>query len=273
MIINSDSVTTAQIRQLLRDPANREDDLLVGLSLAVGAISPFYAQSTPSACLQIEGPFPTAKYGTGKLGAYGRPKMRYREDIKQKRIVPDPQYNPLRATKTSNGMKLGKGMPLSMFSFSNLSKLSATEAREFSKYAYLHSLILNGIRANTDRFSKYSIELVECLYYPEENQTVTPGSRLDLMRSGRVAVFEVKSKEGSDTSATFEVARYIKDNALFEELILSYDTLDPNQRCTGQIIVIMPEVDDFYKGDFRRKVCTEYNFNSALREGLAELTV
>jgi hypothetical protein len=35
----------------------------------------------------------------------------------------------------------------------------------------------------------------------------------------------------------------------------------------------MPEVTDKYVGDFRRNVQTEYNYNVALKNGLAELAV
>lgn len=273
MIIRSDDITTTQIRQLLRDPANRTDRLLIGLALAKGVLSPRYAQSTPSACLQIEGELPVGKYGTGKLGAKDRPKLRYREDLKFNRVVPEAQYNPLTGKEIQNGMKLGKGLTLSRFAKGNLHRLNDVQKREFAKYAYLHSLLINSFRSMSDRFSKYSLEIEEGLFWPETNQNVTPGSHLDLARNGRLMVYEVRSKDGSDLSATFNVAKYLKDNALFQELILSYDSLDPNQDCTGQIIVIMPEVDDYYRGEFTRKVCTHYNFRSALRKGLAELAV
>jgi len=35
----------------------------------------------------------------------------------------------------------------------------------------------------------------------------------------------------------------------------------------------MPEVTDKYIGEFRRNIRTEYNYNVALKDGLAELAV
>ena len=87
-------------------------------------------------------------------------------------------------------------------------------------------------------------------------------------------VYEVIDSAGKMApEMTFDVAHYWKDNFLFDNLILSYDTVDPNKPFNAQIVVTMPEVDLYYKGSFSRKVSTEFNFKMLIDDGLAEAYV
>jgi len=189
--------------------------------------------------------------------------------------VPESQYNPLNKTTITNGTKLGKGIQLSAFTNGQLNNTRTLSGRkELAKYFYLQSLLINGFNSNRGKFKKSSLDVVEGLFTAETNQTLESGGILDLQTKGRAVVYEVKDSKGNnDPAAAFNVATYWKDNMLFDELILSFDTVDPNVGFTAQIIVTMPEVDDKYKGTFRRNVRTEYNYNVALRDGLAEFAV
>lgn len=275
MIIRNENITTSEIRRLLRDSTNRDDSFLVGLGLAKNALNFRFMQSTPTAVKRICGTAALGKYGTNRYGNSGIPKLRYKENYNFKRVVPERQYNPLNKDKITNGTKLGKGIQLSVFTDGQLSNVGALSARkEIAKYFYLQSLLINGFNSNKGKFKKSSLNVVEGLFTPESNQTLDDNGILELQTKGRAVVYEVKDSKGNnDPAAAFNVATYWKDNMLFDELILSFDTVDPNVEYTAQIIVTMPEVDDKYKGTFRRKVRTEYNYNVALRDGLAEFTV
>lgn len=275
MIIRNENITTTDIRRLLRDPANRADDFLIGFALAKELLNFRYMQSTPTAVKRIQSNEPVGKYGTRIYGNSSVPKLRYIDGLRFKNIIPEKQYNPVLASDITNGTKLGDGIPLSTFAGSALnSKTTVTDRKEVAKYFYLHSMMMNGVRNNTGRFGKHSLIVSEGLYAPETNQTVTSGSILDLQTKGRAVVYEVRNLEGNlDSAATFNIASYWKDTALFDEIILSYDTVDPSVEYTAQIIVVMPEVSDLYKGTFNRSVRTEYNYNVALKDGLAELVV
>ena len=275
MIIRNENITTTDIRRLLRDPANRADDFLIGFALAREVLNFRYMQSTPTAVKRIQSNESVGKYGTQVYGNSNIPKLRYIDGLRFKNIIPEKQYNPVLASDITNGTKLGGGIPLSTFAGSALnSKTTIADRKEVAKYFYLHSMMMNGVRNNTGRFGKHSLIVSEGLYAPETNQKVTSGSILDLQTKGRAVVYEVRNLEGNlDSAATFNIASYWKDTALFDELILSFDTVDPNVEYTAQIIVTMPEVTDKYIGEFRRNIRTEYNYNVALKDGLAELVV
>ena len=274
MLIKNKNIETTQIRQLLRDPINREDDFLIGLALAQGSLNPRFMQSTPSACLRIESLKAMGKYGHGKIGASDRVKYRYCESMNFNRIIPERQYNPLNKTEITNGTKLDGGIPLSTFVNNGVTSFKSLNARKsIAKYCYVHSMMMNAVSSNVGRFGDYALSLAEGVYIPEPNQAISKGSILDLARTGRVAVYDVKRNGVSDPSAAFNIASYFKDNHLFQDLILSFDTVDPNQSVTAQIIIILPQMDSLYRGDFRKKVSTEFNFRPALQNGLAELAV
>jgi hypothetical protein len=275
MIIRNENISTADIRRLLRDPANRTDEFLIGFALAREVLNFRYMQSTPTAVKRIESKEPLFKYGTTVYGNPTIPKLRYKDGLRFKKIVPEKQYNPVLMTSINNGTKLGQGLSLSTFTGSTLnSKATLADRKKVAKHLYLQTLLLNGVSNNKGRFGKYSVNVAEGLYAPETNQTVTSGSILDLQTKGRAVVYEVTNLEGkNDPAAAFNVASYWKDTMMFDDLILSYDTVDPSVEYTAQIIVTMPEVTDKYVGDFRRNVQTEYNYNVALKNGLAELAV
>jgi len=275
MIIRNENITTADIRRLLRDPANRTDKFLIGFALARGILNTGYAQSTPGSVKRIVSLDPNGKYGTKVYGNSGTRKLKYIDGLKFDKIIPEKQYNPLRATEINNGTKLNSSIPLSLYTGKYINDFSTLDERkQIAKYFYLHSIMMNAVINNSGRFSKHRLSVVEGLYSPETNQTITSDSILDLQTKGRVAVYEVKGLDGkNDPAATFNVACYWKDSALFDEIILSYDTVDPNVEYTAQIIVTMPEVTDLYKGSFSRNIRTEFNYNTALKNGLAELAV
>lgn len=275
MIISNENISVAEVRRLLRDPANREDDLLIGTALAKNALNFRFMQSTPTACKRIVPAAPAGKYGTARFGNTNVPKLRYRDNFQYNKIIPEYQYNPVVMSEIRNGTKLGEGLPLSLFTGKYLkSKTSLKDRKGVAKHFYLQTLLMNGVRNNSGRFSKAGLNVVEGLFAPETGYTITSGNILELQTEGRAVVYNVTNLSGAnDPAAAFNIAQYWKDAMLFDELILSYDTVDPSLDYTAHIIVIMPSVDDKYNGNFRRIVKTQYNYNTALENGLAELVV
>jgi hypothetical protein len=274
MIIRNDNITPAQVRRLLRDPKNRQDKLFLGTAFAKGALNFRFMQSTPTAVKRIVPNESQAKYGTNRYGLSAVPKLRYKDNLRFKNIIPERQYNPVVLNEISNSTKLGKGISVSMFAKNYLAELTFEERKEVAKHLYLQTFLINGVRINTGRFAQSRLTVAEGLFFPETTYTITPGNILELQGTGRVAVYDVTDEFGNpDPAGAFNIACYFKDSMMFDELILSYDTVDPNQNLTAQIIVTMPKVDNKYIGNFRRIIRTEYNFNVALRNGLAELVV
>lgn len=275
MIIRNENISVQDVRRLLRDPANRADNLFIGTALAKNVLNFRFMQSTPSAVKRISSTKTEAKYGSVKYGNLDIPKLRYKDNLTFKKIVPEQQYNPVTFTEINNGTKLAFNIPLSTFTGEFLkNKTSLLDRKGIAKHFYLQTLLMNGVQNNSGRFSRTNLSVAEGLFTPEANYTITDGNILELQTKGRAVVYDVRDNNGAnDPAAAFNIAQYWKDSMMFDELILSFDTVDPSVTYTAQIIVTMPEVDDKYTGNFRRLVRTEFNFNSALQNGLAELVV
>ena len=270
-------ITTPKVRRLFRDPANREDELLIGTALSNGAISPNFVNPIPGSVTRIVGKDPIAKYGTTVYGTsdlFAEPKSRYKENLRYKTILPEKQYDPLQQNAIHDFTALGPGITMAKFSGNGLSTKTSFESRQqVAKYFYLHSLLLRAVKTNPGKFGNYNIMVPEGLYKPDAGDP-TPDSILDLQTTGRAVTYMVIGPDGKpSTSGAFEVAHYWKDNALFEKMVLAYDTIDRAIPLTAQIIMVMPEVDSIYVGDYKREVGTEFNYNVALQDGLAKLSL
>lgn len=275
MIINTEYFTSQEVRRIFRDKANRQDKLFVALALAKGVLNPRFMQSTPTAVLRISDKEVDAKYGTRMYGNSFLPKFRYKENLKLKRYIPEQQYNPLVKTKIDRSTQLDSGIPLALFTSNMLNDVvGLSERKEIAKYYYIHSLFYNSI-AKSRKFKKTSLRIAEGLYAKSTyNFTPEKDGLLDLQEKGRVVVYDVLDSKGKNNAASaFEIATYWKDNFLFDEIILSFDTVDPSVDFSSQIIVILPEIDDSFRGRFERKIRTEFNYNIALNNGFAELTI
>ena len=68
MIIRNENISVQDVRRLLRDPANRADNLFIGTALAKNVLNFRFMQSTPSAVKRIASTKTEAKDGSVKYG-------------------------------------------------------------------------------------------------------------------------------------------------------------------------------------------------------------
>jgi len=130
--------------------------------------------------------------------------------------------------------------------------------------------IVRGFR-DWPSFEGYDLIATEGVYKKETTEKLTPGGLKWKATKGRVVVYEVHGPGGVDHQKTLEFAEYIKDYHLFEELILSYDTIDPNMKSVNsQVIVVMPEIKTIPHSNWAKNVRSEFNF-MPLGNGLVEI--
>ena len=281
MIIRRDTITTREVRSKLREPNNREDDMFIAFCVSLGVLNPSFKSDSPGEVKRVVGKDPKAKFGTRMYGQGHTSKNKFKEDLKINRVLPEKQFNPMNKSDISSGTKLGKGIPLGRFvATQSLSQATLndipnlSERKELARHYYMYAVMMQAFQNSRDKFSqKYSLSVTEGYYLPETTETLTSGGIKDLASKGRAVVFEVMDQEGNNApEKTYEFAVYLKDNHLFEKLILSYDTVDPNTDYNVQVVVTMPEISEKFTGSFSRKIATEYNYNLLVDNALAEVT-
>jgi hypothetical protein len=294
--LNVLDLSPREIRSLLRNPNNRINDTLVGTAYVADKIGLDYFIPVPRKHRTYYGISAGAKYSKDSL-IQSPAVRRYRENLGNQRILPDPIFDPVKFDSVSVSSKLGRGIPLSIFTNGDgakttLNHLKQGERKEIAKQFYCHVPLIQGFRSNK-KFDKHSLTIAEGLIKPFADEEIVEGSVRDLQSKGRAVVYEILDSRGRvDPYKTFEVANYWKDNHLFQNMILHYDTLEPTRNIIrhgsfehtvdpgdpqlieifkpyhAEIVVIMPIVDTFYKGDFKRQVQTDFNFNSYVTDGL-----
>jgi len=280
MIIRRDTITAREVRSKLREPNNREDDLFISFCVSLGALNPSFKSDSPGEVKRVVGAEPKPKFGTRMYGQGATEKNKFKEDLKIDRVLPEKQFNPMNKSDISSGTKLGKGIPLGRFvATQSLSQATLNdiptlaERKELARHYYMYAVMMQAFQNSRDKFSQnYSLSVTEGYYLPETTETLTSGGIKDLASKGRAVVFEVMDQEGNNApEKNFEFAVYLKDNHLFEKLILSYDTVDPNTDYNAQVVVTMPAISEKFTGNFSRSIATEFNYNLLVDNALAEV--
>lgn len=274
MIIPNENLSVDQVRLLLREETNRYDSFFLGYAMAKGALGPNFALPIPTGVKRISGSNDDrARTGGRTFGKSNQPKLRYKGRNNKSRVLPEAKYNPSLISKFEPGVKLAKNITLSSFlKNGNLNTLSSeNEKRQVARNLYMQTFMIQSFES-LDRFRRLSLEISEGYYTPLEGETVS-GIR-QLQSLGRAVVYKVKNKDNEiDHAATYELAVHWSKTQLFNEIILSYDTVDPNLRYSSEIIVTVPNVLVNYRPTFSNKISTQFNYRNALQDGFAELFV
>ncbi len=280
------SLNAKACRSKLRDQANRKNTKFIGTLLEEGILCEEYDNPTPAAVGRIiDGESTTFQAARFADAVHSTNNVIYIPRNVVKQFLPDPIYNPLNfgtdtITKISGMTKLSPNISVSKFLGTedpvNINFIRDEEKKiEILKHLYLQTIILKRIQANQKDFEGISLEVTEGLYRPGTGETITPGSINDLKSKGRAVVYKAVDVLGNtNNSRLFDIAAYLKDNAYFEELILSYDTYectDDQPILSARLICTMPEIDDSFEGTFERNVSTEFNGNKLSQGELVEV--
>lgn len=284
-VSNSD-INADKARSRLRDAANRSNSSFVSYLLSEGIINREWNSPIPLATGRIISADATPVASHSDLDRIGSQTENKLSAFIPKRsgphILPEEVYNPYRQKEITASTRLAEGISLSKFLGSddptNIDFIRDPVVRvELAKYLYIHARIIKLIQNNKTEFKDVNLEIAESIYRPGPTETITPGSINDLKLKGRTVVYKVVDNSGkANTLRTFDIAVFLKDNAVYDELILSYDTIDTDTNTgkallSSRIIITLPEIDKNWQGVFRRKVKTQFNNNDLTSGDMVEV--
>jgi hypothetical protein len=270
-------LSTTEVRSILREPKNLGNSNFTGNMVSAGKLSPKFVN-------KVANNFGRVTNGSGTPVIPSQPLNEVKTLAKIDRITPNQNtsssvfnVNPRFDVNTIDSdtpitgkIEIAQGIRLSKFLGGigekvTLSHISTREeklkiARNFTQHAQAMKTVLE----DKGQFANHRLVVVEGLYKKGPKEELTTDSTNDLATKGRVVVYELHDKTGNpDPEATYNLAIYWKDNLLFDELQLDYDTFDPNGNMSVQIVLIMPEVDKDWKisGKYQMKLKTLYNGN------------
>jgi hypothetical protein len=224
-------------------------------------------------------------------------------------IVADPIYNPdMQNSPITSSTKLSRSTTVSKFLGAPGSKCSLdsipllNDRQDLARQWYLHAWLMEGI-ASLKEFSSYRLQVTEGYYKPasgiRENQSGSNGVRAywrepykkedggttqksivagnltinELKNQGRAVVYTLYNSDGKvNNEATFDLALYIRDTFLYDQLSLDYDTVRPDGTMSQQLIVVMPKITWTMEAVFQMKVCSYFNRRLFGGSDLVEIT-
>lgn len=259
-------VTIDNVRSILRDPANRNNSTFIQKVLEENILHPDYKKASPPVIGRMVKEDASAEVVSLNIGSNRPTQTSVVVDKKiNNSIVPNPKFNPLKQAEITARTRLSDKITLSRFINADIpSRVFKNRDLAFkqqtAKYLYAHAMFLEMVRDNEDEFDGVMLQVAEGIYQPGKDETVTKDSLNFKKFTGHAVVYKVIDKSGKvNNKRTFDLAAYYKDTALFDEMILSYDTFEGQDKLTSRIILIMPDLDINWNGNFRRKVSTEFN--------------
>tara|TARA_R110000868_G_scaffold411764_2_gene709290 strand:- start:3228 stop:5693 length:2466 start_codon:yes stop_codon:yes gene_type:complete len=276
--VSTTAVNTARARSRLRDVANRNNSQFVGEMLSNETITADFSAPTPRGIGRIIKGGGTSEPSETNIGPSGyKSADAYIPVITPVQLVPEFQYNPLFAGQITSKTPLAPGITMAKFLGSDdpttLNFIrSNIERVKIAKYYYLHANIMKTLQSDNDKFKGFNLVVSEGLYRPGPSEIVTPGGINELKLQGRAVVYNLIDRTGkSNPTIMFDLAAYWKNKIYYDKMILSYDTID--SKLNARLIIILPEINDDWYGNYRRLLETEYNNTLLSRNELTEALI
>lgn len=187
----------------------------------------------------------------------------------------DPKYNPNFQGAISSSTKLAPGITCAKFLGSPGSRTQfeqiMVDRSLVARQLYLQAEAMRMVFEN-DNFAKHRLIVAEGVYRPTRNENVTSGSINDYKQTGRAIVYQLINSKGKiDLRKSYDLAVYWKDYLKYDNLILDYDTFDPSEELSCQVVVVMPEVPESFDLSFKKKIETVYNGKLQSKNELVEI--
>ena len=269
--VSDRTLTTAEVRSKLRDPANQKNETFIGTAMAEGLIHVSFTNAAPNDIDRIEGREATVRRAQSKkvLGKNpGGEAKRFKGSVLNgKRNVfiadfykPDSK-TPTSRTELAQGIVIGRYLGGYGDSITFDHVIDNSEKIKIARNLLLNANANRAIMVDNDVYSEHRLVVAEGLYRPYVNETVTTGSVNYYKERGQCVVYELHDRTGNiDLKKTFDLASWWKDSLQFQKLILSYDTFNPQGgTLTAQLILIMPELSSSYEATFDNSIETRYN--------------
>mgnify|MGYP007061954624 FL=1 len=192
----------------------------------------------------------------------------------------DPAYNPERAGRITPATKLAPGITMAKFlggygSQTNMNHITDnTDRLNLAKNYAIHAKLMRHVISNQAEFNNHRMIVAEGLYVPAEGETPQPGSLTFLKQKGRAVVYELRGINGLiSNQKTFDLAKYLKDTTEFDMLSLSYDTFNPDESLTVQLIITTPVIKNGWEVVYKNEIETRFNENVQTQGELTEISL
>lgn len=187
----------------------------------------------------------------------------------------DPKYNPNFQSTISSSTKLAPGITCAKFLGSPGSRTQFEQIEVdrslVARQLYLQAEAMRMVVEN-DNFAKHRLIVAEGVYRPTLKENISTGSINDYKQTGRAIVYQLINSKGKiDLRKSYDLAVYWKDYLKYDNLILDYDTFDPSEELSCQIVVVMPEVPESFDLSFKKKIETVYNGKLQSKNELVEI--
>ena len=274
--LSTKDLSVAEVRSRTRDDANLSNDTFVGNAVASGVLNPSYTNTTPNEVGRISGTGPNPVRGSTPIanGGFGAGLNRFQAPQDNTSTVFTPEL--IVSGSVTARTLLARSVPLATFTTGKLSEVLEADRLQIARNLQPQAELLRRLRNRSDvEFANHRLVVVEGLYTKGPDETITPNSINWYKSKGRAVVYELHNELGAiDIEKTFDLAVMLKNVSSFEKMILDFDTFDPAGGINGQLVIIMPNLNNQYtvdEGSFFRNVETRFNGNAISNSDLIEV--
>ena len=192
-------------------------------------------------------------------------------------LIVEPRFNPnLKKTITSE-TKLAPGITIAKFlgaysdrtSFDHIT--NSPERLEIARQLVVQAQAMRSI-VDCGLFDDVRLIVSEGLYRIKDDETLYDDENIYNKTVGNLVYYQVIDSKGQiDYERTYDVAAYLSDYALFDELILDYDEYNPDGTLSAQIGLLVKNVGEKFTKTFEFTLKTVYNNHLQTRGELTEL--
>ena len=192
-------------------------------------------------------------------------------------LIVEPRFNPnLKKTITSE-TKLAPGITIAKFlgaysdrtSFDHIT--NSPERLEIARQLVVQAQAMRSV-VDCGLFDDIRLIVSEGLYRIKEDETLFDDENIYNKTVGNLVYYQVIDSKGSiDYERTYDVAAYLSDYALFDELILDYDEYNPDGTLSAQIGLLVKNVGEKFTRTFDFTLKTVYNNHLQSRGELVEI--
>jgi hypothetical protein len=192
-------------------------------------------------------------------------------------LIVEPRFNPnLKKTITSE-TKLAPGITIAKFlgaysdrtSFDHIT--NSPERLEIARQLVVQAQAMRSV-VDCGLFDDVRLIVSEGLYRIKEDETLFDDENIYNKTVGNLVYYQVIDSKGSiDYERTYDVAAYLSDYALFDELILDYDEYNPDGTLSAQIGLLVKNVGEKFTRTFDFTLKTVYNNHLQSRGELVEI--
>jgi hypothetical protein len=192
-------------------------------------------------------------------------------------LIVEPRFNPNLKKEITSETKLAPGITVAKFlgaysdrtSFDHIT--NSPERLEIARQLVVQAQAMRSV-VDCGLFDDVRLIVSEGLYRIKEDETLYDDENIYNKTVGNLVYYQVIDSKGQiDYERTYDVAAYLSDYALFDELILDYDEYNPDGTLSAQIGLLVKNVGEKFTKTFEFTLKTVYNNHLQTRGELTEL--